>query len=133
MTGFIGELFRTFKNDVSCMRYALDAMMLEVGSFPNSKSWKEAKKEVDKVWTPQMRELFAAESGNMMEEQEKYVEEMLDHGLERYMEGNGISGEADHMSMLDLSEDFTLGLMTKYQNPGTFRNTRGMWLGRPKR
>ena len=53
------------------MRYALDAMMLEVGSFPNSKSWKEAKKEVDKVWTPQMRELFAAESGNTVEERER--------------------------------------------------------------
>ena len=39
------------------VRYDLDAMMLEVGSFPNSKSYFQAKEEVDKVWTPQMRAL----------------------------------------------------------------------------
>ena len=52
MLGFVGELFKTFQKDVSCMRYALDVMMLEVGSFPNSKSREEAKKAVDEVWTP---------------------------------------------------------------------------------
>jgi len=121
MPGFIGEMFRTYQKDVSCIRYALDAMMLEVGSIKNSRSWISAKEEVDAVWTPQLRELFMKESGNTMEQQEKYVEDLL-NGLESYMKGNGIGGDADHMSMLELDmiDDDTVGTLTKYQNPKSF-------------
>jgi len=38
------------------------------------------------------------------------------------MKGNGIGGDADHMSMLeiDMSDDDTVGTLTKYQNPKSF-------------